>query len=166
MPQIHFLIHFPAYFRFKYHAMDITINTPAILFPAISLVLLAYTNRFLGLASVARKLHEEYNKKIENKKLHPQIKSLRYRIVLVRRMQFMGVISFLLCIVAMFFIYIDRIQIANVIFGISLISFAISLIISLIEISLSTKALDIELSDMEDLESKGIVDYIKQKMEE
>jgi hypothetical protein len=166
MPQIHFLLHFLSYIRYKYHAMDITINTPAILFPAISLVLLAYTNRFLGLASVARKLHEEYNKKIENKKLHTQIKSLRYRIVLVRRMQFMGVISFLLCIVAMFFIYIDRIQIANVIFGVSLVCFAISLIISLIEISLSTKALDNELSDMEDLESKGIVDYIKQKMEE
>lgn len=146
--------------------MDITINTPALLFPAISLVLLAYTNRFLGLASVARKLHEEYNRKGENKKLHTQIKSLRYRIVLVRRMQFMGVISFLLSIVAMFFIYIDQIQMANLIFGISLVCFGISLIISLVEISLSTKALDIELSDMEDLESTGIVHYIKQKMEE
>jgi hypothetical protein len=146
--------------------MDITINTPAILFPAISLVLLAYTNRFLGLTSVARKLHDQYNEKSDNIKLHTQIKSLRYRIVLVRRMQFMGVISFLLCIVSTFFIYIDQIHIANLIFGSSLVSFSISLIFSLIEISQSTKALEIELSDMEDIEHASIVDYIKQKIEE
>jgi hypothetical protein len=146
--------------------MNITINTPAILFPAISLVLLAYTNRFLGLTSVARKLHEEYLQNKENKKLHTQIKSLRYRIVLVRRMQFMGVISFLLCIVAMFFIYVNQINTANIIFGTSLVCFSISLIYSLIEITQSTKALEIELSDMENIEHSSFVDYIKQKIEE
>lgn len=146
--------------------MDISINTPAILFPAISLVLLAYTNRFLALTSVARKLHEKYNENLDNKKLHTQIKSLRYRIVLVRRMQFMGVISFLLCIVSTFFIYIDHIEIANVIFGSSLISIFISLIFSLIEISQSTKALEVELSDMEGIEHDSLVDFIKQKMED
>lgn len=145
--------------------MDITMNTPAILFPAISLVLLAYTNRFLGLASVCRKLHDEYLKKMENKKISTQIKNLRYRIVLVRRMQFMGVISFLLCIVSMFFIYIDSIQIANIFFGISLVSFSISLIISLIEIALSTKALEIQLSDIEELETSQIVEYFKPKLD-
>ena len=146
--------------------MDITINTPAILFPAISLVLLAYTNRFLGLAAVARKLHEQYNQKIENKKLHTQIKNLRYRILLVRRMQFTGVISFLLGIVSTFFIYIDEMIIANLIFGASLICFSISLIFSLIEIAQSTKALEIELSDMAGIEHSTIVDYIKQKIDE
>jgi len=146
--------------------MDITINTPAILFPAISLVLLAYTNRFLGLTSVARKLHEEYLQNKENEKLHTQIKNLRYRIVLVRRMQFMGVISFLLCIVAMFFIYINQINWANLIFGTSLVCFSISLIYSLIEITQSTKALEIELSDMENIEHASFVDYLKQKIEE
>jgi hypothetical protein len=146
--------------------MDISINTPAILFPAISLVLLAYTNRFLGLTSVARKLHEEYLQNKENEKLHTQIKNLRYRIVLVRRMQFMGVISFLLCIVAMFFIYINQINWANLIFGTSLVCFSISLIYSLIEITQSTKALEIELSDMENIEHASFVDYLKQKIEE
>lgn len=146
--------------------MDISINTPAILFPAISLVLLAYTNRFLGLTSVARKLHEEYLQNKENEKLHTQIKNLRYRIVLVRRMQFMGVISFLLCIVAMFFIYINQINLANLIFGTSLVCFSISLIYSLIEITQSTKALEIELSDMENIEHASFVDYLKQKIEE
>jgi uncharacterized membrane protein YagU involved in acid resistance len=146
--------------------MDISINTPAILFPAISLVLLAYTNRFLGLTSVARKLHDEYLQNKENEKLHTQIKNLRYRIVLVRRMQFMGVISFLLCIVAMFFIYINQINWANLIFGSSLVCFSISLIYSLIEITQSTKALEIELSDMENIEHASFVDYLKQKIEE
>jgi hypothetical protein len=146
--------------------MDISINTPAILFPAISLVLLAYTNRFLGLTSVARKLHEEYLQNKENEKLHTQIKNLRYRIVLVRRMQFMGVISFLLCIIAMFFIYINQINWANLIFGSSLVCFSISLIYSLIEITQSTKALEIELSDMENIEHASFVDYLKQKIEE
>lgn len=146
--------------------MDITINTPAILFPAISLVLLAYTNRFLGLTSVARKLHEKYNEDLDNQRLHAQIKSLRYRIVLVRRMQFMGVTSFLLCIVSTFFIYIDQIKWANIIFGTSLVCIFISLIFSLIEITQSTKALEVELSDMEDIEHESIVDYIKQKMED
>ena len=146
--------------------MDISINTPAILFPAISLVLLAYTNRFLGLTSVARKLHEEYLQNKENEKLHTQIKNLRYRIVLVRRMHFMGVISFLLCIVAMFFIYINQINWANLIFGSSLVCFSISLIYSLIEITQSTKALEIELSDMENIEHASFVDYLKQKIEE
>jgi hypothetical protein len=128
--------------------MNITINTPALIFPAISLVLLAYTNRFLGLSSVVRKLHENYLLNKDNQKLQIQIKSLHYRIKLVRRMQFFGVISILLSIICMFFIYIDFMKIANYIFASSLLSFAVSLILSLIEITQSTKALEIELNDM------------------
>lgn len=131
--------------------MDITVSTPALLFPAISLILLAYTNRFLGLAGVARQLHDRYLANELNKKVHSQIKNLRTRIILVRRMQFMGVISILLCIISMFLIYIDRVEIANYFFGFSLISFAISLIISLVEITQSTKALELELSDIENI---------------
>ena len=71
--------------------MDITINTPALLFPAISLIMLAYTNRFMALSSVVRKLHDEYQTSKENKNLQQQIKNLQHRIKLVRRMQFFGV---------------------------------------------------------------------------
>ena len=41
--------------------MELSINTPALLFPAITLLMLAYTNRFLALASLVRSLHDEYN---------------------------------------------------------------------------------------------------------
>lgn len=129
--------------------MDITMNTPALLFPAISLILLAYTNRFLGLAGVARQLHDRFLLNKIDKNIQTQIKNLRTRIILVRRMQFMGVISILLCIISMLFIYIDRVDIANYFFGTSLVCFSVSLIFSLIEITLSTKALELALSDME-----------------
>jgi uncharacterized membrane protein YbhN (UPF0104 family) len=145
--------------------MEITLNTPALLFPAISLVLLAYTNRFLGLSSVVRTLHEKYLANKENKSLHQQIKSLRFRIKLVRRMQLFGVLSFLLAIICMFLIFKEFTYHASIVFAISLISFSVSLILSLIEITQSTNALEIELSDMENLDDKNIVDYIKNKFE-
>jgi hypothetical protein len=145
--------------------MEITLNTPALLFPAISLVLLAYTNRFLGLSSLVRTLHEKYLINKENNNLHQQIKSLRYRIKLVRRMQLFGVLSFLSAIVCMFLIFKNELYAASLVFGVSLISFSISLIFSLVEITQSTKALEIELSDMEDLENNNLVDYIKNKFE-
>jgi len=145
--------------------MEITLNTPALLFPAISLVLLAYTNRFFGLSSVVRTLHAKYLTNKENKNIHQQIKSLRYRIKLVRRMQLFGVLSFLCAIICMFLIFKNELYLASVVFGISLTSFSVSLIISLIEIKQSTKALEIELSDMEDLENPNLVKYIKNKFE-
>ncbi|MFZ4613486.1 MAG: DUF2721 domain-containing protein [Bacteroidia bacterium] len=145
--------------------MEITLNTPALLFPAISLVLLAYTNRFLGLSSLVRTLHEKYLTNKENNNLHQQIKSLRYRIKLVRRMQLFGVLSFLSAIVCMFLIFKNELYAASLVFGVSLISFSISLIFSLVEITQSTKALEIELSDMEDIENNNLVDYIKNKFE-
>ena len=145
--------------------MEITLNTPALLFPAISLVLLAYTNRFLGLSSLVRTLHEKYLTNKENNNLHQQIKSLRYRIKLVRRMQLFGVRSFLSAIVCMFLIFKNELYAASLVFGVSLISFSISLIFSLVEITQSTKALEIELSDMEDIENNNLVDYIKNKFE-
>ncbi len=145
--------------------MEITLNTPALLFPAISLVLLAYTNRFLGLSSLVRTLHEKYLTNKENNNLHQQIKSLRYRIKLVRRMQLFGVLSFLSAIVCMFLIFKNELYAASLVFGVTLISFSISLIFSLVEITQSTKALEIELSDMEDIENNNLVDYIKNKFE-
>ncbi|MEI6522463.1 MAG: DUF2721 domain-containing protein [Bacteroidota bacterium] len=145
--------------------MEITLNTPALLFPAISLVLLAYTNRFLGLSSLVRTLHEKYLTNKENNNLHQQIKSLRYRIKQVRRMQLFGVLSFLSAIVCMFLIFKNELYAASLVFGVSLISFSISLIFSLVEITQSTKALEIELSDMEDIENNNLVDYIKNKFE-
>ena len=131
--------------------MEITINTPALLFPAISLLLLAYTNRFLALANLVRKLHDEYKQGQENKILVRQIHSLRLRLRLVRYMQGLGVFSFLGCVVCMYCIYSEWILVSRYIFAVSLLSLLVSLVISLLEITQSTKALELELSDIEEL---------------
>ena len=131
--------------------MEITINTPALLFPAISLLLLAYTNRFLALANLVRKLHDEYKQGQENKILVRQIHSLRLRLRLVRYMQGLGVFSFLGCVVCMYSIYSEWILVSRYVFAVSLLSLLVSLVISLLEITQSTKALELELSDIEEL---------------
>jgi Protein of unknown function (DUF2721) len=145
--------------------MEISINTPALLFPAISLIMLAYTNRFLALASRVRNLHEKYNREINNIIIHGQIKSLKYRLKLIKNMQFLGVASFLLAIISMYTIYINQMQWAHLFFALSIISFVLSLIISLLEIIQSTKALELELSDIEGLEDPTIVEYLKKKFD-
>jgi Protein of unknown function (DUF2721) len=145
--------------------MDITINTPALLFPAISLIMLAYTNRFLALASLVRNLHDKYKAEQHNNVIHSQIKSLRFRLRLIKNMQAFGVLSFLLCIVCMYLSYIENTIWANITFAMALLAFATSLIISLWEIWKSNKALELALSDMEGLEDPSIVDYIKKKLE-
>lgn len=145
--------------------MDNTINTPALLFPAISLIMLAYTNRFLALASLVRNLHDKYKAEQHNNVIHSQIKSLRFRLRLIKNMQAFGVLSFLLCIVCMYLIYIESAVWANITFAMALLAFATSLIVSLWEIWKSNKALELALSDMEGLEDPSIVDYIKKKFE-
>jgi hypothetical protein len=132
--------------------MEITFNTPALLFPAISLLLLAYTNRFLALANLVRKLHDEYITGGENKIIKQQIHSLRYRLRLVRYMQTLGVFSFLCCVICMYSIYIGWAVTSRFIFAASLLSLLTSLIFSLVEITQSTKALELELSDIEEPE--------------
>lgn len=132
--------------------MEITFNTPALLFPAISLLLLAYTNRYLAMANLIRKLHDEYMRGEKTHLLLKQIKILRLRINLVRNMQGLGVLSFLCCVFTMYGVYQQWVEAVKYIFAVSLLSLLASLVLSLIEISQSSKALEWELSDMEELE--------------
>ncbi len=143
--------------------MEITINTPALLFPAISLIMLAYTNRFLALSSLVRTLHTKYLENGQQPGLQHQIRNLRYRLQLIKNMQALGILSFVTCIFCMFFIYIQCTMVSEILFALSLLFFMISLIISLLEIQLSTKALAFELSDMEDLKDPSLAGYIKKK---
>ena len=130
--------------------MQISLNTPALLFPAITLLMLAYTNRFLALATLIRNLHTKYKQVAEEKEIiHSQIKNLKRRLVLVKQMQASGIISFFFCVLAMLFIYFQHEVWATAIFGLSLGFLLFSLALSLNEILISTKALDIELKDME-----------------
>lgn len=128
--------------------MQLELSTPALLFPAISLLLLAYTSRFLTIANLIRSLHAKHN---ENPKgiIVGQIENLRKRVILIKKMQIWGVASLLLCVVCMFLLFVDYYLAGAIIFGISLVMLAISLFQSILEIRISTKALEIELSDME-----------------
>ncbi|HLT73440.1 MAG TPA: DUF2721 domain-containing protein [Ohtaekwangia sp.] len=129
---------------------EISINTPALLFPAITLLMLAYTNRFLALATLIRNLHAKYRQMQENREIvRDQIKNLRTRLNLVRRMQAYGIVSFFCCVLCMLTIFLEYNALAFGIFGLSLVFLLISLVLSLREILISTKALEIELHDME-----------------
>jgi hypothetical protein len=128
--------------------MDITLSTPALLFPAISLLLLAFTNRFLTLATIIRGLHERYQSE-RRENLLLQISNLRYRIYLIRNMQIFGVFSLLFCVISMFSLFAGWIEVGNWIFAIALILMMISLAISIRELQISVGALDLLLDDME-----------------
>ena len=127
---------------------DLDLTTPALLFSAISLLLLAYTNRFLHLAALVRNLHALYKEKPDSL-LYGQIRNLRLRISLIRQMQIYGITSLLLCVVCMFLIYVSYMIIAIYVFGVALLLLIGSLGISIWEIQISVRALNLHLSDIE-----------------
>ncbi len=127
---------------------ELTLTTPALLFSAVSLILLAYTNRFLAYAQVVRNLHADF-KKNQNSVLLGQIQNLRRRLRLTQLMQVMGITSLLLCVFCMFLIYVHLHIFAEIVFGIALVLLILSLAISIREIQISVKALDLHLNDME-----------------
>ncbi|SFR75949.1 Protein of unknown function [Marinobacter daqiaonensis] len=125
-----------------------TITTPALLFPAISLLLLAYTNRFLVLAQLIRQL-KQMDTEEDHALIARQIGMLRKRITLTKRMQASGVLSFFVCTVSMFLIFLGHGTAGAVAFGGSLILLSISLLFSLYEIVISTNAINVELESFE-----------------
>ena len=127
---------------------NMTLTTPALLFPAISLLLLAYTNRFLTLAQVIRQLHPGKSGPVTELALR-QLGGLKRRIGLIKLMQGFGVMSFLLCALSMFVLFIEMQMAGKVLFGLSLLALAVSLLVSLWEVLVSTEALNIVLGDME-----------------
>lgn len=139
---------------------ELTITTPALLFPAISLLLLAYTNRFLVLAQLVRDLHSRYIKS-PDELLLGQIDNLRRRIALIKDMQFLGVSSFFLCVFCMLLIFFERKLLAELVFGCSLLLLMASLGLSIREIRISVDALNLHLSDLE--KEKRKYDSIKNK---
>ena len=125
--------------------MNLEITTPAVLFPSVSLLLLAYTNRFLALASIVRQMDvcttDEYQMN--------QIKNLQKRMRYIKKMQYFGVASLLLCVVSMFFLFFQVDLLGMFFFVISLILMIISLAFSLLEIKISLEALEIHLNHCE-----------------
>ncbi|WP_448598531.1 DUF2721 domain-containing protein [Thermoleptolyngbya sp.] len=134
--------------------MSIDITTPAILFPTISLLLLAYTNRFVALASIIRNLHASHQSK-PDPMLRQEIASLRYRIKLIRNMQAWGAASLLFSVICILLLFLGFINAGRWIFAISLVMMLVSLALSLREIQLSVVALDLHLRDVEQERERG-----------
>ncbi|WP_133271958.1 DUF2721 domain-containing protein [Hymenobacter radiodurans] len=133
--------------------MEITLTTPALLFPALSLLLLAYTNRFMALANRVRTLKSQYQT-THSSHLMLQIQNLRQRLVIVRNMQAVGIASMFGCVLCMFLLFAGFVQAGQFLFGTSLLALLVSLGMSLREIQISGDALNIELNDMENDEER------------
>jgi hypothetical protein len=127
--------------------MTFTIGTPALLFSATSLILLAYTNRFLTIAQIVRGLKKTYDEK-ENKTILLEIKNLNLRLTLIRYMQLFGVLCLFLSVFAMTVLFLGFKTMGIYIFGASLLCLLISLGISFWEISISVDALRVHLTDL------------------
>jgi hypothetical protein len=129
--------------------VELTLITPTFLFSAISLILLAFTNRFLSYAQLVRTLKDRYMED-HSALTHAQILNLRKRLNITINMQLFGVASLLLCVVTMLLIYIGLHLLSLFIFGLALLLLITSLCLSVWEIRISARSLDIYLSDMEE----------------
>lgn len=128
---------------------DFSYSIPGLLFPAISLLMLAYTNRFFGLASLVRQLVDRH-KKLPHANIQAQIDNIRIRIALIRYSQEMGVLSLLMCTSSMFALFIEQQSGARILFGCAMFFMVVSLILALREIHLSVRALNVEIDEILD----------------
>jgi hypothetical protein len=135
-------------------AMDITLTTAGLLFPAVSLRMPAYTNRFLTLATIIRSSQDRYHAS-RDEDLLGQIENLRYRVYLIRNMQIYAVLSLIFCVVSMLSLFAGWIAGGQWSFAIAMILMVISLRISLRQLRISGGALDLLLKDMEQHEKLG-----------
>ena len=133
--------------------MTLHIETPALLFSATSLILLAYTNRFLTVATIVRGLKKTYKEK-ENKMILLEIKNLNLRLTLIRYMQMAGVLSLFLSVFTMLLLFLEQQVFGIYLFGMSLLGLLISLGLSFWEINISVDALRLHLSDLIQKEEK------------
>lgn len=128
--------------------MELELTTPALLFTAISLLISAYTSRFLTLANLLRQLDAVYRQE-RSERVLDQMRNLSRRIKLMRWMQIMGVLSFILCVLSMLLLFMNNQLGGQLSFGISLMSLIISLLILIYEVQISVDAIAYQLQDYE-----------------
>lgn len=128
--------------------MDITITTPALLFPAISVLFLAYANRYLAITNRTRELHSLF-KATQSFYAKKQVDSLRKRIRLIILMQLFAVMGIICCVLTMGLVFLDMQWMATASFLTGMILIVLSLLVSLWELLISTQALNIELQNIE-----------------
>jgi len=126
--------------------MDFNLQTPTLLFSAISLLMLAYTNRFLVIAGLIRDLHKQYLLDPSNI-LKGQLINLKRRMNIIRNMQLFGGFSFLFSVLSLLLIFVNANFFAKLMFAISLITLLISLGLLILELQISVNALNIQLKD-------------------
>ena len=128
--------------------MEITLTTPALLFPAISLLFLAYTNKFLTLAALIRTFYQEYIDDSSRKCLPGQIANMRKRLHYIKTMQGLGILSFIFCVLTMMALYVGMSLSATILFGLSLLFLLASLIVCGMEVKISVDALELQIANL------------------
>mgnify|MGYP001361877999 FL=1 len=131
--------------------MNIDYTVVALMFPAIPLIMNVYSTRFHTLSALIRKIHDEY---VFEKHTPPewkdQLKNLNDRVVVLKYSIMFGAFGFLFNMVTVFALYLDELFIARIIFGSCCLSVMISIIFFIREIQISTRALRLHISDMDD----------------
>ncbi len=128
--------------------MEITLTTPSLLFPAISLLLLAYTNRYLAVANLVRTIRKDYDSGYKHSHVVPQVQSLSKRLEIIRNMQAVGIASLMMASLTMFLLYANLQVAGKVVFGISLWLLMVSMALSFYETVLSNNAIQFEIDDI------------------
>ena len=123
------------------------ITTPALVFPAISLLFIAYTNRLHTISVLIRSLTNKDNEDLKNNKTKDQLDILKKRVLYIKRMQVFGILSFIFCLLTIICLYIELEHIANYFFGLALLLLVASLLFALVETLQSTRALSIHLKN-------------------
>lgn len=130
--------------------MDYTFSVPALVFSAVSLLMLGYTNRFLTLSELVRSLHKRYvDSNGEDQSAKGQIDNLSTRLKLIRWTQLFGAFAFALATAAMI-IFLFSTTISFYIFISALVSLLISLALLMFELQISINAINIQLDEMKD----------------
>jgi hypothetical protein len=129
--------------------MDFTIQTPTLLFSAISLLMLAYTNRFVVIAGLIRELYAKYQE-APDAIIKGQLLNLRKRMKIIRNMQVLGALSFFFSVLSLMSIFLDQVLVAEILFGLSLVMMLGSLLLLILELNISVNALNIQLKDFDE----------------
>lgn len=134
--------------------MKLELTTPALLFSTVSLLILAFSNRFISIAQLIRTLHDKYKQDPDYASLL-QINKLRKRARIIRDMQIIAVSSLLLSVVTMFLLFYDLKDAAQIVFSASLILLGVAMSLSIAEMLLSTNALNLLLDGEEESKEKN-----------
>ncbi len=122
-----------------------TLQTPTYVFSAISLLMIAYTSRYVAISQVIRHLSESAPG--SDSRVECQIRSLMKRVKYIRNMQITALIGFCANIMTMILIVLGIDFLIAPLFIAGLVLILVSLGICIMEIALSAQALSISLSD-------------------